>query len=471
MYNELENANLYFEIISSIYSEKTKLDKNKNLIIALASLASIDSLEKFSKLKTKNKALVKLAMGNEGLEKFDNFADTIIKQAQLSGALSGASRGVGAFGTLGTLVGDIIDRREKNKEQGLTGPWSQFSGAQKDFLWAFFSYVPIVGGGLATYDIIAEMRKENPSYFKIAISSFILIADAAFLYSLVTRDKKTLPIGFAGKFLGAILIKIRKGLQITKVEQAALNKLGPSLIGIIDKMNPKIAKIVDKLPISAEKKLDMKAALPVEFDILKQKINTRMTVGNLTTNEILRTLDSKFQAITKGSEKIYRTNHPQAEFIHVTGDTFLHPSRYANNGTVTEFNLVKLENAIHNGTEGVKIVRDSSVKAPNSMVAKSQAALDMMTNKDWRNTTDLRIDASLLPESLKKFLGIKNPTASGGAVAGATTLGAGMTLGVGVAAGQGVGNTIGSLAGRAVETVTPKGGVAVGGTEDAPGSY
>jgi hypothetical protein len=95
----------------------------------------------------------------------------------------------------------------------------------------------------------------------------------------------------------------------------------------------------------------------------------------------------------------------------------------------------------------------------------------MMTNKDWRNTTDLRIDASLLPESLKKFLGIKNPTASGGAVAGATTLGAGMTLGVGVAAGQGVGNTIGSLAGRAVETVTPKGGVAVGGTEDAPGSY
>jgi hypothetical protein len=459
MYNELENANLYFEIISSIYSEKTKLDKNKNLIIALASLASIDSLEKFSKLKTKNKALVKLAMGNEGLEKFDNFADTIIKQAQLSGAV----RGVGAAGTLG---GDLIDRREKNKEQGI----GQFSGAQKDFLWAFFSYVPIVGGGLATYDIIAEMRKENPSYFKIAISSLILIADAAFLYSLVTRDKKTLPIGFAGKIVGAILTKIRKGLQITKVEQAALNKLGPSLIGIIDKINPKIAKIVDKLPISAEKKLDMKAALPVEFDILKQKINTRMTVGNLTTNEILRTLDSKFQAITKGSEKIYRTNHPQAEFIHVTGDTFLHPSRYANNGTVTEFNLVKLENAIHNGTEGVKIVRDSSVKAPNSIVAKSQAALDMMTNKEWK-TTDLRIDASLLPESLKKFLGIKNPTASGGAVAGATTLGTGMGLGVGMAAGQGVSNTIGSLAGRAVETVTPKGGVAVGGTEDAPGSY
>lgn len=430
MYNELENANLYFEIISSI-SEERKLDKNKNLIIAIA---SIDSLNKFSNLKTKNKALVKIAMGNEGLEKFDNFADTVIKQAQLLNVM----KDVGVIGTL---------------------------GRDKDFLKGFLSYIPVVGGGIAVYEIIKEINKENPSYFKIAISSLIITADAFLLYSIATRDKKGLPIGFGGKALVGILTKIRKGLQITKAEQFALNKFGPSLIKVIDKMTPNIGKIIDKLPISSAKKVEMKAALPVEFSILKEKIKARTTAGNLATNEILQTMNSVYGSIKKGQQTIYTTRGNQ--FIHVSGDTFLTPVAMNTNGTVKEFNLIKLENV---SGSGVREVAGSSIKAPNGIVAQSEAAIDMMTNPNWKNP-GLNIDENLLSETMKKLYR-SNRSISPAAAATAGGLGVagtGAAIGAGIAGGQA---TTG-LAGEVVKGITP-GGTAGNLSDayiDAPGSY
>lgn len=454
MYNELENANLYFEIISSISGER-KLDKNKNLIIAIA---SIDSLEKFSNLKTKNKALVKIAMDNEGLEKFDNFADTAIKQAQLLNVM----KDVGVLGTLGK---DVVETRRENAEKGLNSPIDQFSGTGTDFLKGFLSYIPVVGGGIAVYEIIKEIQKENPSYFKIAISSLIITADAFLLYSIATRDKKGLPIGFGGKALVGILTKIRKGLQITKAEQFALNKFGPSLIKVIDKMTPNIGKIIDKLPIPSAKKVEMKAALPVEFSILKEKIKARTTAGNLATNEILQTMNSVYGSIKKGQQTIYTTRGNQ--FIHVTGDTFLTPVTMNTNGTVKEFNLIKLENV---SGSGVREVAGSSIKAPNGIVAQSEAAIDMMTNPNWKNP-GLNIDESLLSETMKKLYR-SNRSISPGAAATAGGLGVAGTsavIGAGVAGGQ----AATGLAGEVVKGITP-GGTAGNLSDayiDAPGSY
>jgi hypothetical protein len=179
MYNKLEYANLYFKIISSL-SGKEELEKNKDLIIAIA---SIDSLEKFSNLKTKEKAVVKLAMGNYQIEKFDNFIDTIIKKSQLSGVI----RDVGVLGGLGK---DVTETRRENIEKGITSPTEQFSGTGTDFLKSFLSYIPVVGGGIATYDIVNEIKKDDPSYTKIALSCLIIASDAFILYSVATRDQK-----------------------------------------------------------------------------------------------------------------------------------------------------------------------------------------------------------------------------------------------------------------------------------------
>lgn len=453
MYNELENANLYFEIISSI-SEERKLDKNKNLIIAIA---SIDSLDKFSNLKTKNKALVKIAMGNEGLEKFDNFADTVIKQAQYLNLI----KDVGVLGTLGK---DVAETRKENIEKGLTSPTDQFSGTGKDFLKGFLSYIPVVGGGIAVYEIIKEIQKENPSYFKIAISSLIITADAFLLYSIATRDKKGLPIGFGGKALVGILTKIRKGLEITKVEQVALNKLGPSIIKVIDQMTPNIGKIIDKLPISQAKKVEMKTELPKEFEILKQKINARTTAGNLAQNEILDTMNRVYGSISKGTGKIYTTRGNQ--FIHLSGDTFLTPVAWNPNGTAKEFNLIRLENV---PGQGVKEVVGSSTTATNRIVAQSDAAIDMMTNPNWKNP-GLNIDASLLSPAMKKLYKQNRPISPGAA---ATAGAAGTTALVTPAVAGGVigGQAASSLGAEVVRGITPGGTGNLDWSPDATGAY
>jgi len=450
MYNELENANLYFEIISSICEER-KLDKNKNLIIAIA---SIDSLDKFSNLKTKNKALVKLAMDNEGLEKFDSFADTVIKQAQYLNLI----KDVGVLGTLGR---DVVETRRENVEKGLTSPTGQFSGTGTDFLKGFLSYIPIVGGGIAVYEIIKEIQKENPSYSKIAISSLIITADAFLLYSVVTRDKKRLPIGFGGKVLAGILKKIRKGLEITRVEQAALNKLGPSIIKVIDQMKPNIGKIIDKLPISQAKKVEMKTELPKEFEILKQKINARTTAGNLAQNEILDTMNRVYGSISKGTGKIY-TAAGNKNFIHLNGDTFLTPVALNPNGTVKEFNLIRLENV---PGQGVREVAGSSTTATNRIVAQSDAAIDMMTNPNWKNP-GLNIDESLLPPAMQKLYK-RNRSISPDTAATAGAVGTSAAIAGGVAGGQ----AASSVAGEVVRGITPGGTGNLDWSQDAAGSY
>jgi len=450
MYNELENANLYFEIISSICGER-KLDKNKNLIIAIA---SIDSLDKFSNLKTKNKALVKLAMDNQGLEKFDNFAETVIKQAQYLNLI----KDVGVLGTLGK---DVAETRGENIEKGLTSPTDQFSGTGTDFLKGFLSYIPVVGGGIAVYEIIKEIQKENPSYFKIAISSLIITADAFLLYSIATRDKKGLPIGFGGKALVGILTKIRKGLEITKAEQVALNKLGPSIIKVIDQMTPNIRKIIDKLPISQAKKVEMKTELPKEFEILKQKINARTTAGNLAQNEILDTMNRVYGSISKGTGKIY-TAAGNKNFIHLNGDTFLTPVALNPNGTVKEFNLIRLENV---PGQGVREVAGSSTTATNRIVAQSDAAIDMMTNPNWKNP-GLNIDESLLPPAMQKLYK-RNRSISPDTAATAGAVGTSAAIAGGVAGGQ----AASSVAGEVVRGITPGGTGNLDWSQDAAGSY
>jgi len=455
MYNELENANLYFEIISSICGER-KLDKNKNLIIAIA---SIDSLDKFSNLKTKNKALVKLAMDNEGLEKFDNFADTVIKQAKFLNVI----KDVGVTGTLST---NVFEKTRENVEKGLTSPTDQLSGTGTDFLKGFLSYIPIVGGGIAVYEIIKEIRKENPSYFKIAISSLIITADAFLLYSLVTRDKKGLPIGIGGKALVGILTKIRKGLEITKVEQVALNKLGPGIIKVIDQMKPNIGKIIDKLPISQAKKVEMKTELPKEFEILKQKINARTTAGNLAQNQILDTMNQVYGSISKGTGKIYTTK--TEKFIHLNGDTFLTPVAWNPNGTAKEFNLIKLENV---SGQGVREVVGSSTTATNRIVAQSDAAIDMMTNPNWKNP-GLNIDASLLSPAMKKLYISPVPAGKGAGTGVGKAVGAdGAGIGIGVAGGVIAGQAGYSIAGEVVRGITPGGTGNLDWSGDAPGAY
>lgn len=453
MYNELEYANLYFEIMSSLYGKKG-LEKNKNLIVAIA---SIDSLEKFSNLKTKEKAIVKLAMGNDGLEKFDNFTNTIIKQSQFRSLV----RDVGVLGGLGR---DVAETRRENIERGETTPTGEFSGTGTDFLKGFLSYIPIVGGGIATYDIVKEMGKENPAYWKIAISSLIIASDAFILYSLVTRDKKGVPIGVGGKVLTEILKKIRSGLQITKVEQIALNKFGPSLVRVIDNMTPKIGRIVDKLPISSAQKTKLKTNLPEEFKILKEIINSKTTAGIAAKSEILDTMGRVYSPIGKGKQKIYVTSGDQ--FIHVEGNIFLKPTKTNPNGTISEFNLVKLENV---PGQGVKEIAGSASKAPDSIIARSEAALDMMTNPKWIDP-GLNINESLLSQSMKKIYrrqSAVNPTAAVGTGLGIG--GTGVAVGMGIAGGQ----AATSLAGEVIKGVTPGGtqGNLPGAYDDAPGAY
>ena len=452
MYNELEYANLYFEIISSIYENK-KLDKN--LIIAIA---SIDSLDKFSNLKTKEKAIVKLAMGNDGLEKFDNFTNTIIKQSQFLNVV----RDVGVISGTGR---DVMETVRENRERGETTPKGQLSGTGTDFLKGFLSYIPIVGGGIATYDIVKEMGEENPSYSKIAISSLIIASDAFILYSLATRDPKGAPIGFGGKVITGILKKIRSGLQITKVEQIALNKFGPSLVRVIDNMTPNIGRIIDKLPLSSAQKTKLKTNLPEEFKILKEKINARTTAGNIAKTEILETMGRVYGSIKKGKQTIYTTSGNQ--FIHVEGDIFLTPVTKNPNGTIREFNLVKLENV--SGT-GVREITGSASRAPDSIVARSEAAIDMMTNPKWKDP-GLNINVDLLPKGIKKsYLAISS---GGSATAKATTgigaAGVGVGVGVGVAGGQ----AASSLGGAVMQGITPGGtsGALTDPSADAPGAY
>lgn len=455
MYNKLEYANLYFKIISSL-SGKEELEKNKDLIIAIA---SIDSLEKFSNLKTKEKAVVKLAMGNYQIEKFDNFIDTIIKKSQLSGVI----RDVGVLGGLGT---GVTETRRKNIEEGITSPTEQFSGTGTDFLKSFLSYIPVVGGGIATYDIVNEIKKDDPSYTKIALSCLIIASDAFILYSVATRDPKGAPLGIGSKVLVGILGKIRNGLKITKTEQAILDKAGPSIIKFIDNMIPNIGRIIDKLPISSAQKTKLKTNLPEEFKVLRETINSKTKIGNLATNKIIDTMNSVYRSIPKGKQTIYITAGPQ--FIHIKGNLFLTPIGTNPNGTITGFNLVKLKSV---SNQGVREIPGSASRAPDSIVARSEAALDMMTNPKWKDP-GLNIDENMLSEGLKKiYRANKSSTnsTSSSAIKGLGVAGTGVAVGAGIAGGQ----AASSLSGAVVQGLTPGGtqGNLSGASDDAPGAY
>lgn len=447
MNNQFKIANLYIEAMKCVIDNELFWNKYENTMRAAICANSLNS---FKNLSLQKKAMVKIALRGSNTKEYD----LLIKKIAIS--VGGGGGGVG--GLKDVAVGaDFVKNRIENSSEG----GGVTENIKEDFLTSAAMYIPVVGGGMALWDLYKEINKDTGiNWINASIDLLIITADIVLIGSIATKKVQWGAGGIGLKVASKTLKGLLKGAELTSTDRFILSKFGKQIIGIIEGTAAKRIKLINKMPfLSPAKKLQATTEIEKTMQLCVSKIKNTPNVEGFIKNladDVIAIRTNVRSGISGVPYYILETTNNK-NLIMVSDSLALLPNR---SGMANEFNLVKIK---INGRKA-EVIQDLG-KAGDDIIARNELALEALTKGGWvANKKPIgNIDMTKLERThpnIKKILdgngGVKSPLTIGG---GALTIGG--VIGA-TAIGNAVVNNAGSLINKGIDAVTPGEGGSAG---------
>ena len=447
MNNQFKIANLYIESMKCVIDNELFWNKYENTMRAAICANSLNS---FKNLSLQKKAMVKIALRGSNTKEYD----LLIKKIAIS-----VGGGVGKLKDL-AVTGDFVKNRIENSSEG----GGVTENIKEDFITSAAMYIPVVGGGMALWDLYKEINKDTGiNWINASIDLLIITADIVLIGSIATKKVQWGAGGIGLKVASKTLKSLLKAAELTSTDRFILSKFGKQIIGIIEGTAAKRINLINKMPfMSPAKKLQATREIEKTMQLCVSKIKNTPNVEGFIKNlaDDVIAIKTNVRSGTSGVPyyivKI-KNGKNSPNLIMLSDSLALQPDRP---GMATGFNLVKIK--INGGK--AEVIQDLG-KAGDDIIARNELALEALTKGGWvTNTNPIgNINMTKLERThpnIKKILdgsgGITSPLTIGG---GALTIGG--VVGA-TAIGQAVVNNAGSLINKGIDAVTPGEGGSAG---------
>lgn len=444
MNNQFKIANLYIEAMKCVIDNELFWNKNENTMRAAICANSLNS---FKNLSLQKKAMVKIALRGSNTKEYD----LLIKKIAIS-----VGGGVGGLKDL-AVGGEFVKNRIENSSEG----GGVTENIKEDFITSAAMYIPVVGGGMALWDLYKEINKDTGiNWINASIDLLVITADVVLIGSIATKKVQWGAGGIGLKVASKTLKTLLKAAELTSTDRFILSKFGKQIIGIIEGTAAKRKNLINKMPfLSAAKKAEAIMEIEKTMQLCVSKIKNTPNVEGFvkTLADDVKNISRNVRPGTNGVPYYVAQSTKGKNLIMLSDSLALQPDR---GGMATEFNLVKIK--INGGK--AEVIQDLG-KAGDDIIARNELALEALTKGNWvTNTNPIgNINMTKLEKThpnIKKILdgsgGITSPLTIGG---GALTLGG--VVGA-TAIGNAVVNNAGSLINKGIDAVTPGEGGSAG---------
>ena len=236
MNNQFKIANLYIESMKCVIDNELFWNKYENTMRAAICANSLNS---FKNLSLQKKAMVKIALRGSNTKEYD----LLIKKIAIS-------VGGGVGGLKDVAVGaDFVKNRIENSSEG----GGVTENIKEDFLTSAAMYIPVVGGGMALWNIYKEISKDTGiNWINVSIDLLIIIADVVLIGSIATKKVQWGAGGIGLKVASKTMKALLKGAELTSTDRFILSKFGKQIIGIIEGTAAKRKSLIEKMPLIFE---------------------------------------------------------------------------------------------------------------------------------------------------------------------------------------------------------------------------
>ena len=445
MNNQFKIANLYIEAMKCVIDNELFWNKYENTMRAAICANSLNS---FKNLSLQKKAMVKIALRGSNTKEYD----LLIKKIAIS-----VGGGVVNLKDV-AVAGEFVTNRIENSSEG----GGVTENIKEDFITSAAMYIPVVGGGMALWDLYKEINKDTGiNWINASFDLFIITADIVLIGSIATKKVQWGAGGIGLKVASKTLKGLLKGAELTSTDRFILSKFGKQIIGIIEGTAAKRIKLINKMPfLSPAKKsqaiLEIEKTMQLCVSKIKNTPNVKGFVKNLADD--VKNMSTNVRSGTNGVPYYVAQSTKGKNLIMVSDSLALLPNRP---GMATEFNLVKIK---INGKKA-EVIQDLG-KAGDDIIARNELALEALTpNNSWA-TSKKPIGNIDMTKLEKTHPNIKKILDGSGGVKSPLTIGVGtLTLG-GVVGGTVIGNAVvnnaGSLINKGIDAVTPGEGGSAG---------
>lgn len=444
MNNQFKIANLYIEAMKCVIDNELFWNKYENTMRAAICANSLNS---FKNLNLQKKAMVKIALRGSNTKEYD----LLIKKIAIS-----VGGGVGGLKDL-AVGADFVKNRIENSSEG----GGVTENIKEDFITSAAMFIPVVGGGMALWDLYKEINKDTGiNWINASIDLFIITADVMLIGSIATKKVQWGAGGIGLKVASKTLRALLKAAKLTSTDRFILSKFGKQIIGIIEGTAAKRKDLINKMPFlspakKAEAIMEIEKTMQLCVSKIKNTPNVKGFVKNLADD--VKNMSSNVRSGTNGVPYYVAQSTEGKNLIMVSDSLALLPNRP---GMATEFNLVKIK---INGKKA-EVIQDLG-KAGDDIIARNELALEALTpNNSWAtskkpigniNMTKLERTHPNIKKILDESGGVKSPLTIG---VGALAIG-----GIGtMAIGPSVVNNAGSLINKGIDAVTPGEGGSAG---------
>ena len=444
MNNQFKIANLYIEAMKCVIDNELFWNKNENTMRAAICANSLNS---FKNLSLQKKAMVKIALRGSNTKEYD----LLIKKIAIS-----VGGGVGGLKDL-AVGADFVKNRIENSSEG----GGVTENIKEDFITSAAMFIPVVGGGMALWDLYKEINKDTGiNWINASIDLLIITADVVLIGSIATKKVQWGAGGIGLKVASKTLRALLKAAKLTSTDRFILSKFGKQIIGIIEGTAAKRKDLINKMPfLSPAKKSQATLEIEKTMQLCVSKIKNTQNVKGFVKNlaDDVKNMSSNVRSGTNGVPYYVAQSTEGKNLIMVSDSLALLPNRP---GMATEFNLVKIK---INGKKA-EVIQDLG-KAGDDIIARNELALEALTpNNSWAtskkpigniNMTKLERTHPNIKKILDESGGVKSPLTIG---VGALAIG-----GIGtMAIGPSVVNNAGSLINKGIDAVTPGEGGSAG---------
>ena len=279
MNNQFKIANLYIEAMKCVIDNELFWNKNENTMRAAICANSLNS---FKNLSLQKKAMVKIALRGSNTKEYD----LLIKKIAISvGGLGQDVRGFGKTVGLGkdvAVVGDFVKNRIENSSEG----GGVTENIKEDFITSAAMYIPVVGGGMALWDLYKEINKDTGiNWINASIDLLIITADVVLIGSIATKKVQWGAGGIGLKVASKTLKTLLKAAELTSTDRFILSKFGKQIIGIIEGTAAQRIKVINKMPfLSPAKKLQATTEIEKTMQLCVSKIKNTPNVEGFIKN-------------------------------------------------------------------------------------------------------------------------------------------------------------------------------------------
>ena len=438
MNNQFKIANLYIESMKCVIDNELFWNKYENTMRAAICANSLNS---FKNLSLQKKAMVKIALRGSNTKEYD----LLIKKIAVS---VGFGKDVG-------VAGEFVTNRIENSSEG----GGVTENIKEDFITSAAMYIPVVGGGMALWDLYKEINKDTGiNWINASFDLFIITADIVLIGSIATKKVQWGAGGIGLKVASKTLKGLLKGAELTSTDRFILSKFGKQIIGIIEGTAAKRKNLINKMPfLSPAKKAEAIMEIEKTMQLCVSKIkNTPNVEGFIKTlADDVKNMSSKVRSSTNGVPYHVAKTTNGKDLIMLSDSLALLPNKL---GKADGFNLVKIK---INGKKA-EVIQDLG-KAGDDIIARNELALEALTNGNWFNkNTNTPISVNMVQlerthPNIKKILdgsgGITSPLTPGGGKL--TTKGVIGGTAVGTIGGTAIYDNAGFLINKGIDTITP----------------